>query len=315
MPLLIILNMTTFSEYLGERVEASDGLKSILFDVGIIAGRMHDVFGREQKGYAGSENVHGEKQLKLDLIANDTFVDVLKRNSHVAMLASEEMEEAIETGTKEEEVYSVAFDPLDGSSLVDVNLAVGSIVSIYKGKGFVGRKAGELVAAMMIVYGPRTTFMVSTGKGVDEFTFVFGKTYDFILSGEALKIAGEYKMFAPGNLRVCVSEPWYLDLMGYWAKNGYTLRYSGGMVPDINQILRKGGGVFTYPGYKEKPNGKLRLLYECAPISFLIEQAGGKSSYGRGAVLDLVINELHQRTPIFTGSTKEVDLALSYLPK
>ncbi len=124
-------------------------------------------------------------------------------------------------------------------------------------------------------------------------------------------------MFAPGNLRAC-SDPnvkWYVDLMQFWLSNDYILRYSGGMVPDVNQILKKGGGIFTYPGYSEMPQGKLRLLYECAPMAFLMEQAGGVAFSADGEILDLNIEKIDQRTPIFIGSKKEVELVQSYFKK
>lgn len=298
-----------FRNYLSDK-GAADELTGILMDVAAVAVKVADAMKMEKKGYAGGENVHGEKQLKMDVLANDLFVSSLQKNAAVSLIGSEELEESLE-GTAAKG-YSVAFDPLDGSSLADVNLSVGSIVGIYEGKGFVGRKGSEQVAAMIVVYGPRLTFMVSVGKGVDEFTYDYSEKV-FVLTSPDLKLAAEAKMFAPGNLRACSSEGWYVQLMGCWVKNGYTLRYSGGMVPDVNQILKKGGGVFTYPGYKEQPQGKLRLLYECAPMAFLVEQAGGKAVAGSERILDIVLENLHQKTPIFLGSGKEVDLATGFM--
>jgi len=122
------------------------------------------------------------------------------------------------------------------------------------------------------------------------------------------------KNFAPGNLRAVKDNPKYKDLVDHWMMEGYTLRYSGGMVPDLNHILTKGQGVFTYPPYPPKyPEGKLRLLFECNPMSFLMEQAGGAASTGEGAVLDVKVKDVHQRTPIFIGSKKEVDKAVEML--
>lgn len=303
-----------FKTYLMQRGVNKD-LSTILFDISSIAVRLASAMRTEIKGYAGTENIHGEKQIKMDVLANDLFVDTLKVNPAVALLASEELDEAID-GTGD--AYSVAFDPLDGSSLADVNLSVGSIIGIYAGKGFMGKKGSEQVASVIVVYGPRLTFMVSVGQGVDEFTFDAGAN-EFVLTSEKLQLAPEMKMFAPGNLRATSSEEWYLKLMEHWVKSGYTLRYSGGMVPDVNQILKKGGGVFTYPGYQEKPLGKLRLLYECAPMAFLVEQAGGSATfYNRqtkqsGRILDLEITQLHQTTSIFLGSMKEVELVKGFI--
>lgn len=309
--------MKTFTgDYLA--AEMAPGLKAILYDLSRIAQTISLVLKGDETGYSDSKNVYGEKQLKLDILSNNIFIDTLKKNKHVAMMASEELEEAVETGSAEGE-YSVAFDPLDGSSLVDVNLSVGSIISVYKGKGFIGRKASEQVAAMIVVYGPRLSFLVSIGNGVDEFTFTFkgdgGAVMpgDFVCTSEKMTLKEEGKIFAPGNLRACSSEKWYVDLLNHWVTTGYTLRYSGGMVPDVNQILKKGGGIFTYPGYKEMPEGKLRLLYECAPMAFLVEQAGGLAVHKTGRILDIEVTKLDQRTPIFLGSTKEVELVQKYM--
>lgn len=263
-----------------------------------------------ESGAAGTENVYGESQLKVDVSANNLFLEMLQAHSAVASIASEELEEEF-FGKGVDNGYSVVFDPLDGSSLADVNLSIGSIFGFYKGKGLIGRSGGEQVASMIVVYGPRLTFMVSIGKGVQEFLYD-EKSGEFIFHAE-IKFGGDKKLFAPGNLRACSSEEWYVKLLDHWVKNGYTLRYSGGMVPDVNQILKKGSGVFTYPGYKEKPKGKLRLLFECAPMAFLAEQAGGAAIDGKGRILDLKIEKLDQTTPIFLGAKADVSLVKSFM--
>jgi len=300
----------TFAEYL-EKYGVQDGLRSVLNTIAGILPEVAKSLKAGEQGYAGTQNVYGEKQLKLDVISNKLFTDSLRKNPNVSLLASEEMDTEI-IGSAKEEGYAVAFDPLDGSSLVDVNLAVGSIFGVYGGKSFIGRRGSEQVAALIAVYGPRLTFMVSVGKGVAEFLFDEA-TQTFILQKEKIVLDAEKKMFSPGNLRACGSLVWYMELLNYWARNGYLLRYSGGMVPDLNQILKKGGGIFAFPGYSEMPDGKLRLLYECAPMAYIVEQAGGKADWGRGRILDLEIRKLDQRTPIFLGSTKEVETALDYL--
>jgi fructose-1,6-bisphosphatase I len=209
-----------------------------------------------------------------------------------------------ETGSCGE--YSVAFDPLDGSSLVDANLAIGTIVSIYPSGDFIGRTGRDQVAALYILYGPRTTLVFTTGKGVHEFQL--NDVGEFTLKQENLVVQENATHFAPGNLRAANSNPRYKKVVEGWMNEEYTLRYSGGMTPDINHILMKGQGVFTYPDLPPKyPNGKLRLLFECNPFSFLMEQAGGASSTGSGRVLDVKIKEIHQRTPIYLGSKKEVE--------
>lgn len=302
--------MLTLQQQL-EKDGASNGLISIILDISASAIELSQAMHSLGKDLAGSENVHGEKQLKLDVVANDLFTQTLQKNPHVSLIASEEMEET-QLGPNDDG-FSVAFDPLDGSSLVDVNLSVGSIVGIYQGKGFLGKKGSEQVAAMMVVYGPRLSLLFSVGEGTHEAIFNT-ETKEFVVSKQNLELAEEYKMFAPGNLRACSSEKWYTELVNFWLKNGYTLRYSGGMVPDVNQILLKGGGIFTYPGYKEQPKGKLRLLYECAPLAFLVEQAKGKAIFAPGKnILDIEIQALHQKTPIFLGSSREVEKVKEFM--
>jgi fructose-1,6-bisphosphatase I len=162
-------------------------------------------------------------------------------------------------------------------------------------------------AAIYAVYGPKTTLVVSTGKGVHEFLL----TEDgYLLTRENIKINLEGKYFAPGNLRACNTESWYKQAVNFWISEQYTLRYSGGMVPDINHIFVKGGGVFVYPGTSSEPKGKLRLLYECGPMAFLVTQAGGYASDGNSDILDLEIQSLHQRSPIIIGSRVEVEKTL-----
>ncbi|MEK7085556.1 MAG: class 1 fructose-bisphosphatase, partial [Patescibacteria group bacterium] len=245
-------------------------------------------------GKAGTKNVYGEEQLALDVVSNKIVIDELKKNFLVGLIASEELPTEEKFGKGE---YAVCFDPLDGSSLVDVNFSVGSIFGIYKAKSFIGVKGDDQLASLIAVYGPRTTILMTVKKGVQEFML---DGDEFILTKENIKV-GEGKVFAPGNLRACSDRKDYLDLLNYWCKEQYTLRYSGGMVPDINHILVKGKGIFTYPGYSEAPNGKLRLLFECAPMSLIMEQAGGVSTDGKIRILDKVLENLEQRTPILLG--------------
>lgn len=265
---------------------------------------------------AGSENASGEKQLALDVQSNQIVVDELRASGLVGMAASEEMEEVVilrqAQDDKKGAPFTVVFDPLDGSSLVDVNLAVGSIFGVYAGDGgLIGKTGNDQLAACFAVYGPRTTIVLTVKKGTHEFRLA--KDGKFYLTKENLKIEPVAKYFAPGNLRAAAERPNYLALTNDWIKKGLTLRYSGGMVPDINHILLKGNGVFTYPGYSKAPNGKLRLLFECNPMSLLVEQAGGGATDGKGDLLAQKITGLHQRTPIFIGSKDEVKNAVSAL--
>ncbi|MFA4814648.1 MAG: class 1 fructose-bisphosphatase [Candidatus Gracilibacteria bacterium] len=250
---------------------------------------------------AGSINASGEEQIAMDILANDILVRYVKTNPYVAGYCSEEIngfEKVVGEG-----LYSVFFDPLDGSSLFDVNFSVGTIIGIYEGIDVLGRTPRGQVAALYAVYGPRTTIMLTIGQGVHEFLF----TEDgWELLNEDVRLSGTKKYFAPGNLRATQEREDYLELVNWYMKEQYTLRYSGGMVPDINHIFKKGSGIFIYPGMPSAPDGKLRLLYECGPMAFLMEQAGGAGSNGECSILDVEIREYHQRTPIFLGKKEEV---------
>lgn len=265
-------------------------------------------------GVAGTENPSGEKQMALDVLADETILKNLMICRLVSNVISEEQEHetTCESEKLQGKTYSVCYDPLDGSSLVDTNLAIGSIFGIYEGGGFIGKTGRDQVAALYVVYGPRTTLTYTVGKGVHE--FVLNDVGEFTLTNENLKVADVAKNFAPGNLRAVTKNAKYKELVDHWMMEGYTLRYSGGMTPDINHILNKGQGIFTYPPFEPKyPEGKLRLLFECNPFSLLMEQAGGASSNGKVDVLDIKIEDVHQRTPIYIGSKKEVEKAVEML--
>ncbi len=250
---------------------------------------------------AGSQNTFGEEQLKLDVLADQIVFEELKKSEVIAIAASEEQSEEIELSNEGE--FSAAFDPLDGSSLVDVNLAVGTIFGIWEGKGFIGKSGEEMRAAGYAIYGPRTTFTIAIDSNPAEFTLQTDSEWKLTI--EKMEI-GEGKMFAPGNLRACAENKEYLTLLDFWAENGYQLRYSGGMVPDVHQILVKGKGVFSYPGSESCP-AKLRLLYECAPLAFVVEKAGGASSDLENSILAKKVESLNQRTVVCLGSKDEVD--------
>jgi sedoheptulose-bisphosphatase len=207
----------------------------------------------------------------------------------------------------------VAFDPLDGSSIIGSNFSVGSIFGVMKGRGFVGRSGKDMVGAAYAVYGPRTVLVVAYDRReaggdcrrvVKEFVLVDGV---FVFDSER-KLGREGKVFAPANLRAGKRNAKYGDMMGYWMSNGYTLRYTGGMVPDIHNLLVNGGGVFCNPVSDQAP-AKLRLLYECLPFAFVVESAGGTATQAEGRrVLDAVVEHHDTRIPICLGSAEEVAL-------
>ncbi len=259
-------------------------------------------------GKIGTQNAFGEEQAVMDIKAEEIMHAHLRTCPFVAAFSSEESDSLERVNY--EGCFSVFYDPLDGSSLLDVNGVVGTIIGIYESKDAIGMKAGDQIAALYAQYGPRTTLVLTFGNGVMEFTL---KEEVWELTSENICISEGNKYFAPGNLRACGDRRDYYDLVKFYIENKYTLRYSGGMVPDINHILKKGSGIFMYPADIEKPNGKLRLLYECAPMAFIVEQAGGLASNGKIPILDMTIDSLLQTTPIFIGSAKQVESALERL--
>jgi len=256
-------------------------------------------------GVAGTSNLYGEQQLALDVLADRILRKRLDHSGVVANMMSEEMDQIIPVSTDWEGKYSVAFDPLDGSSLVDVNLAVGTIVAIFPGYDLL-RPGREQVAAMYILYGPRTTLVYSIGDGVYEFGMY--NLMEYTLQHEYITLKPKGKLYSPGGLRNQYT-PGVEAYVSSLEKRGLKLRYSGGFVPDINQILLKGEGLFLYPHLKNLPRGKLRLLFELNPMAYLIEQAGGAASDGHQPILDLMPTQIHERAPVFIGCKDDVALA------
>ncbi|RQW78030.1 MAG: class 1 fructose-bisphosphatase [Geobacter sp.] len=260
-------------------------------------------------GVAGTSNLYGEEQLALDVLSDRIMRKRLVKSGVVCNIASEEMDEIYQVTTNSDGLYSVAYDPLDGSSLVDVNLAVGTIVSIFAGCDLLqeGRKQ---VAAMYILYGPRVSLVYSVGDGVHEFTM--NQLMEFTLTRENVKMAPEGNIYSPGGLRNKYNKG-DEEFIRYLEGRGAKLRYSGGFVPDINQVLMKGKGIFMYPALNGSPNGKLRLLFELNPMAFLIEHAGGAASNGKIPILDLKPESLDQRAPIYIGCVEDVTKAMEYI--
>lgn len=298
--------MLTLEQYL-EQMQVDKELSAVLISIIDTVKEIAVAVKFGELGKAGSENVFGEQQLALDVLSNDIFMNHMKKNPLVGLIASEELDGEEKLGDGQ---YAVCADPLDGSSLVDVNLAIGTVVGVYKTSSFIGVKGEQQLASLAAVYGPRTTFLITVRKGVAEFRM--DRDGNFFMTKDNFKV-GEGKMFAPGNLRACKFSKAYQDLVNYWCEQQYTLRYSGGMVPDVNQIILKGKGIFAYPGYSEEPHGKLRLLFECAPMALLMEQAYGAASDGQIRILEKRVDSIDQRTPIFIGSSEEVQRCQRYL--
>jgi fructose-1,6-bisphosphatase I len=260
-------------------------------------------------GVAGTSNLYGEEQLALDVLSDRIMRKRLVKSGVVCNIASEEMDEIYQVTSNSNGMYSVAYDPLDGSSLVDVNLAVGTIVSIFAGCDLLqeGRKQ---VAAMYILYGPRVSMVYSVGNGVYEFTM--NQLMEFTLTREDVRMKEAGDIYSPGGLRNKYN-PGDEKFINYLEGKGCKLRYSGGFVPDINQVLMKGKGIFMYPALNGSPNGKLRLLFELNPMAYLIENAGGSASNGKMPILDIKPASLDQRAPIYIGCTDDVNKAIEYV--
>ena len=205
--------------------------------------------------------------------------------------------------------YFVTADPLDGSSLVDTNLAIGTIIGIHN-NSFFGKGRDTMVAALYITYGPLITMVYSAGKGAHE--FVLNREGEYVLSQDNIRLKEKGSIYSVGGLRMDWL-PAHLRFVEDLEAQGYKLRYSGGFVPDINQILIKNGGIFSYPALKDSPNGKLRLLFELQPMAFLMESAGGMATDGTRSILDIPVEKLGQRSAVYIGSHSEVEKAKACL--
>ena len=245
-------------------------------------------------GYSNQENSSGETQLQLDIQCDMIIEEEFSKVSSINTISSEEKEHSVEL--HKDGKYFISYDPLDGSSLVDVNLSVGSIFGIYEGD--FGSK--HMVAACYVVYGPRV-----------EMVFAYNKVKLYLLqAGEfeyvkEIRLGEKGKLNAPGGTQQNWA-PYHKEMVDSFFAEGYRLRYSGGMVPDLHQILLKGGGLFSYPATSDKPQGKLRRLFEVFPFAFVYEKAGGEAIDGKNRLLDLGCANLHDTSPCFFGSKYEI---------
>lgn len=279
-------------------------------------------------GKAGQENIQGESQAKLDVMANDVFVETLRNRGEICGMVSEEEENfiAFNEDLNKNAKYVVLMDPLDGSSNIDVGITVGTIFSIYRRTSPVGSRVEindflqpghQQVAAGYILYGTSTLLVYTTGKGVNGFTFDPG-IGSFFLSHPSMKIPDQGNIFSvnEGNyvhfpLGVKKFIKWLQEL-DESDNRPYTSRYTGSLVADFHRNMLL-GGIYFYPEGTTAPQGKLRLLYECNPIAFITEQAGGKCSDGRQRIMDIQPQELHERVPFFCGNKALVEKAEHFL--
>ncbi len=310
---------------------ATGELSSILRDIGLAAKMIHQKVSRagleEILGMHGEVNVQGEEQMKLDVFSDDTLINILRTCTECAGIASEENESylAFDDEYSLNSKYVILFDPLDGSSNIDVNASIGTIFAIYRRVTPLGQpvtqedflqKGKNLMAAGYAIYGSSTMLVYATKLGVNGFTLE-QSIGEFCLSHPDMKIPesgniysinqGNYGKLVPGMQQ-------YIDYcMQEDAASGrpYKHRYIGSMVADMHRTLIK-GGVFLYPGDRKNPSGKLRLLYECSPMAYIVEKAGGLATTGTQDVLEVEPVELHQRVPIIIGSQRMVEKVLEF---
>lgn len=263
-------------------------------------------------GAYGAVNVQGEQQQKLDVFANDVLTQELSKLLSVAAVVSEE-DEAPVTFDREGAKYIVIFDPLDGSSNIDVNVNVGTIIGIHELDGSLDealRKPGaKQTASCYVVYGPSTVMVLTAGQGVTAFTL--DDNGNFVRSSESMKMPEQGPYYSTNEANAASWPAAYRDYIGLLLRGGlggkaYSSRYIGSLVADFHRTLLK-GGVFLYPPTDKAPHGKLRLLYEANPLAFIAEQAGGAAVNGPERILDLRPTAVHQRTPLIVGSRREVE--------
>lgn len=325
--------LVTLEEYIirsqNKFAGATGELSQLLRDIGLAA----KIISREVNkagitnilGYDGTKNVHGESVKKLDLFADSQLISALSRSQITCMVISEENDGIVRlesTGGK----YIVYLDPLDGSSNIDVNVSIGSIFSVYMRPSKPDAVLTEedalqpgtkQVAAGYVLYGSSTILAYTTGLGVSLFT-LDPSIGEFILSDDDVTIPQHGKIYSVNEGSYNTWDKGLKQYVKYCQEEDeetgrpYSARYIGSMVADIHRTLIK-GGIFIYPRTKNYPEGKLRLMYECKPLSFIIEQAGGKATDGINRIMEIEPESIHQRTPIYVGSTENVNHVMDFL--
>ncbi|XP_074598023.1 fructose-1,6-bisphosphatase isoform X2 [Brevipalpus obovatus] len=288
-------------------------LNSLLTAIKAISSAVRKAGVAKLYGIAGATNVQGEEVKKLDVLANDLFINMLKSSYATCLLVSEENDQVIEVEPDKRGKYVVTFDPLDGSSNIDCLVSIGSIFAIYRKNTNSTPSAAdalvcgrEMVAGGYALYGSATMIVLSLGRGVHGF-MLDPSIGEFILTDPDMKVPRRGKIYSINE----GYEAQWDDVVKEYVKNKkhpkvtYGARYVGSMVSDVHRTL-KYGGIFMYPATKDSPNGKLRLLYECNPMAFILEQAGGQAINGMKSILDIQPKGIHERCPVFLGSAEDV---------
>lgn len=328
--------VTTLNQFIIEQQaefpEATGGFSRLLHHIGIAAKKVNREVNKaglvDILGQAGSENVQGEQQQKLDVYANDTFLEELRASGECCGAASEENEDIIifDEGLCRNARYIVCMDPLDGSSNIDVNVSVGTIFSVYKRLSPVGTPAEKadflqpgsaLIAAGYVIYGSSTMLVYTSGSGVNGFT-LDPSIGEFCLSHADVKIPADGKIYSinegnyekfPVGVKKYIK---YCQEKDTRHNRPYTSRYIGSLVADFHRNMLK-GGIYIYPETDSHPHGKLRLQYECNPMAFIVEQAGGAATDGVNRILDIDPQDVHMRTPLYIGSQHMMDKVTEFL--
>ena len=332
----ITKGVRTLGQFIIERQSdfpyAKGELSRLLRDIGIATKIVHREVNKaglvDILGDAGSNNIQGEEQKKLDVFANEQFIAALASGGECAAIASEENDEIIhiENSVSKNAKYVVCMDPLDGSSNIDVNVSIGTIFSIYRRLTPVGtvatdadflQKGTQQVAAGYVIYGSSTMLVYTTGRGVNGFT-LDPSIGEFCLSHPDLKIPQDGALYSINQGNFVHFPEGVKDYIRYVQEDDkatnrpYSLRYIGSLVADLHRNMLK-GGIFIYPPTIKAPKGKLRLLYECNPLAFIAEQAGGIATTGFDRIMDMQPESIHQRTTLFIGSRNMVQKAMGYM--
>jgi len=312
--------------------QATGDLSALLRDIGLAGKIINNQVRRaglvDILGKHGATNVQGEEQMKLDVFANDTLISILKNCTECAGIASEENDEHLsyEDTFSLNSKYVVLFDPLDGSSNIDVNAPIGTIFAIYRRVSELGKSCTEadflqpgnrLMAAGYVIFGSSTMLVYATRLGVNGFTLE-PSIGEFCLSHPNMKCPENGKIYSLNQGNSVKFSDGMQSYLNYCMESNkedgrpFSHRYIGSMVADMHRTLLK-GGIFMYPGDKSSPKGKLRLQYECNPMAFIIEAAGGKAVSGAQNIVDITPTELHQRVPIFIGSKNMVNKVMEFV--